>query len=60
MGATSLRWRLKPKLHMMQELCELQTDNPSQNWTYQDEDFGGSMAACARVRGGSATAKVVG
>jgi hypothetical protein len=59
-GGAAARWRLKPKIHQMQELCEESCHNPSQNWTYRDEDFGGSMAAFARVRGGKATAKVVG
>lgn len=53
-------WRSKPKLHMMQELCELSMHNPAGNWTYRDEDFGGSMAALVRIRGGKATAKRVG
>ena len=37
-------WRTKPKLHQMQELCEMLEHNPSLNWTYRDEDFGGVMA----------------
>jgi len=59
-GGALLKWRLKPKVHLMQELCEESRHNPSTNWTYRDEDFGGSMAGFARVRGGKATAKVVG
>lgn len=59
-GGTAMKWRLKPKVHQMQELCEEALHNPSRNWTYRDEDFGGSMAGFARVRGGKATAKVVG
>ena len=54
------RWRLKPKVHQMQELREMCTENPSNNWTYRDEDFGGTMAAMARVRGGKGSARVVG
>lgn len=53
-------WRAKPKLHLMQELCEESADCPSINWTYRDEDFGGSMAGFARVRGGTVTSSTVG
>ena len=53
-------WRLKPKAHLMQEMCEMMKVNPSKHWTYRDEDFGGSMAAMARVRGCKGSAKVVG
>lgn len=60
LGQDSPKWRMKPKVHLMQELCEMSAANPSLNWTYRDEDFGGSMAGFARVRGGRATAKVVG
>jgi len=59
-GTTALKWRMKPKMHLMQELCEMATTNPSKTWTYRDEDFGGSIAAFARIRGGPASAKVVG
>ena len=59
-GQDSKAWRLKPKAHQMQELCEMSRSNPSKNWTYRDEDFGGSMAALARVRGGKAGPMVVG
>ena len=46
-------WRVKPKLHMFQELCEMSGDTiPSMNWCYRDEDFGGGMAAISRRRGG--------
>ena len=58
-GATCPRWRMKPKTHLMQELCEMHTHNPSSNWLYRDEDFGGSMAAFARRRGGPARPAVV-
>ena len=53
-------WRMKPKTHLMQELCEFTTTNPSSNWCYRDEDSGGTMAAMARVRGGRGSARVVG
>ena len=45
-------WRVKPKLHLFQELCECSNSKPSTCWTYRDEDFGGSMAAISRKRGG--------
>ncbi len=48
-------WRVKPKLHLMQELCEhiAPVDgNPRSYWTYTDESFGGLMAEVARKRGG--------
>jgi hypothetical protein len=59
-GRDCVRWRMKPKTHMMQELCEQAAHNPSLNWTYRDEDFGGTMAALVRIRGGRATPKRVG
>ena len=55
--STNKLWRTKPKLHLMQELCELQGDNPSKYWTYRDEDFGGTLAGYARHRGGGNTAR---
>jgi hypothetical protein len=55
-----IAWRMKPKVHQMQELCEFCSHNPSANWTYRDEDFGGSMANLVRIRGGKATPKRVG
>lgn len=47
-------WRLKPKVHLLQELCEMQEQpsNPSLFWTYRDEDFGGTVAHISRRRGG--------
>lgn len=45
-------WRFKPKHHLFQELTEYDKCNPSQNWTYRDEDFGGTIAATSRRRGG--------
>ncbi len=49
-------WKIKPKLHMWQELCEFSGHHPTWAWTYRDEDFGGSMAALARSRGGRRSA----
>ena len=44
-------WRIKPKLHLFQELCEAGSC-PSTCWTYRDEDFGGTLARLSRRRGG--------
>jgi hypothetical protein len=50
-------WRIKPKFHLMQELCEMtEGANPAAAWTYRDEDFGGSVAKMTRRRGGKNTA----
>ena len=46
-------WKIKPKLHLMQGLCEMSRVCPSLTWTYRDEDFGGSLAGFVRRRGGS-------
>ena len=50
-------WKLKPKFHLWQELCEYSTAPPILSWTYRDEDFGGSAAAWVHSRGGPQTAK---
>ena len=47
------QFRVLPKLHLFQELCEMTDINPSLTWCYRDEDFGGSLAAMSRVRGGA-------
>ena len=53
-------WRVKPKLHLMQELCEEQLGcRPALFWTYRDEEFGGSLAALGRRRGGAHSASGV-
>ena len=50
-------WRIKPKFHLMQELCEMTEGAcPALSWTYRDEDFGGSAANMARRKGGWKTA----
>jgi len=49
-------WRVKPKLHLFQELCEMQTSCPADSWTYRDEDFGGTLAKISRRRGGNNSA----
>ena len=53
-------WAVKPKLHLMQELCEMCTSNPSTHWLYRDEEFGGSCAQLGQKRGGQATPGVWG
>jgi hypothetical protein len=54
-------WRVMPKIHLFQEMCEMQVGCPSTCWTYRDEDFGGTLMQVGRRRGGSnhpsATAK---
>ena len=45
-------WRVKPKLHLFQELAEMTETCPSDCWLYRDEDFGGSLAQLSRRRGG--------
>jgi hypothetical protein len=44
-------WRFKPKFHMMIHLCSSHS-NPSQSWTYRDEDFGGAVGQLTKRRGG--------
>jgi len=51
----SLSWRVKPKLHMFQELIEFvspEFGNPRHFWTYKDESWGGFLSAMATRRGG--------
>ena len=48
-------WKMKPKMHMFQELVEFQTwdlGHPARFWTYQDESFVGAIAKLAMLRGG--------
>ena len=44
-------WRVKPKLHLFLELCS-DGSKPAMYWNYRDEDFGGTVAALSRRRGG--------
>ena len=53
-------WRVKPKAHLLCELCEFTLDRPSETWTYRDEEFGGSLAGYSRLRGGNITPMSVG
>jgi len=51
-------WRLKPKLHMAQEMLEYQgkeLGNPRGFWEYLDEDFVGLIAKLAMRKGGGNT-----
>ena len=57
---TAKGWRVKPKMHLLQELCECTDNRPSQMWTYRDESFGGDVAKIARSRGGHCTPMAVG
>ena len=46
-GQGDRMWKLSPKLHLFQHLCEWQSvefGNPRYYWTYSDEDLAGSMA----------------
>ena len=50
-----LLWRIKPKMHMFQEMAEyqaLELGHPSRWWTYMDESFVGEVANMATSRGG--------
>ena len=49
------QWRVKPKFHMVQELCEYLVDeigNPALFWAYRDESFVGFIAELGGSRGG--------
>jgi hypothetical protein len=51
-------WRIKPKMHMMQELHEYQSflvGNPKNHMEYKDESFCGEIASLATRRGGANT-----
>jgi hypothetical protein len=52
----TLSWRIKPKMHLFQELMEYQCQNgasPNDFWTYKDEDWGGFVAKMGGRRGGN-------
>ena len=52
-------WRVKPKFHMMCELCEYQVEvfgSPEEFWAYADESFVGFVSEFSERRGGGATA----
>lgn len=55
-------WRVKPKLHMMQELIEYlgpELGSARFFWTYQDESWGGWLSNTAERRGGPKHASTV-
>ena len=49
------RYALLPKMHAFQELCSMGIQ-PSDNWLYREEDFGGSLAQMSHRDGGWDTA----
>ena len=51
-GQESCRWRFKPKFHLWQHLCESTESAPSLYWTYDDEDWGGTVGKMSVRRGG--------
>ena len=57
--STDPLWRMKPKIHMFQELMEYvapELGNPRKFWNYADEDFVGMVAKLTFSRGGIQTA----
>ena len=53
------KWRMKPNIHMFQELAEYQAKelgNPADFWNYKDEDFMRLVSQLAGRRGGPAKA----
>ena len=51
----------KPKLHLFQELCEMEPQGrPVTHATYREEEFGGNVAALGRRLGGHNTPSSVG
>lgn len=60
MSPTTLAWKLKPKVHLFQELTEYvcpMAGNPKYAWTYKDEDFGGYLVRMSSKRGGKNSSK---
>lgn len=57
------RWRPKPKLHMLQELCEYQAGelqaSPRDFWNYVDESWCGWIGDAGGRRGGAKTVTTV-
>jgi len=50
-----VRWRTKPKIHLMEELIEYQTIElgaPCEYWTYKDESWGMWLSNVTARRGG--------
>ena len=60
-GVSDDMWKLKPKTHMVQVMCEVQSelDSLREFWTCRDESFMGVVSSMAHSRGGSATASTI-
>ena len=51
--ALPTNFRFKPKVHLFQELAEMDTGTkPAAHWTFRDEEFGGTIAQMGHRRGG--------
>ena len=47
---------VKPKMHQMQELCEMvENAEPAKHWDFREEEFGGSVVALGKRHGGQNT-----
>ena len=54
-NGSDTNWRMKPKVHMFQELCtstSVSHGSPELFWTYMDESWCGAMAKASKRRGG--------
>lgn len=52
-------WKIKPKIHMFQELCEYMAPmlrDPSNYWNYRNESYVGFISSVSSSRGGVRTA----
>ena len=47
----TIYFKVKPKLHLFQELCS-ERSKPALCWNYRDEDWGGTVSKMSRRRGG--------
>ena len=50
LAGDGIAWRVKPKMHLFLELCHQETE-PNLFWCYRDEDFGGTVAKSAKMKG---------
>ena len=55
----SLLWRVKPKMHLWQHMCEESSSSPALAWTYADEDIAGALATMSQRRGGANRTKTI-
>ena len=53
-------WKVKPKAHRFQHMCETCHNHPRECWTYRDEDFGGTLSKLARSAGGKTSPVAIG